>query len=91
MSNKEKLINLMRQHDMHKMLYSTGMDLNEERPDGELIFFGAKDVSFIMEVYNIYTEDGIIDIDQDFHVRMIKENNPAMDFYTKYCPEVLNV
>lgn len=91
MSNKEKLINLMRQHNMHKMLYTTGTDLNAEKPDGELIFFGDKDVSLIMEVYNIYTDDGIIDIDQDFHVRMIKENNPAIDFYKKYCPEVLYV
>lgn len=91
MSNKEKLIDLMKQYNMHKMFYTTGTDLDAERPDGELIFFGDEDVSFIMKVYYIYTEDGIIDMDQDFFVRMLREDLPTLDFYKKRCPEVLYV
>ena len=91
MTNKEKLINLMKEYGIHKMLYTVGTDLNAEKPDGELIFLAKENISFITKVYNLYTEDGIIDMDQDFFVRMLREDLPTLDFYEKRCPEVLNV
>ena len=91
MTNKEKLINLMKEYNIHTMLYTTGTDLNAKEPDGELIFLADENISFITKVYNLYTECGVIAIDQDFFVRMIDENIPTLDYYKKRCQEVLNV
>lgn len=91
MTNKEKLIDLMKEYDIHKMLYTTGTDLDAKEPDSELIFLADENISFITKVYNLYTECGVIAIDQDFHVRMLREDLPTLDLYTRQCTEVLYV
>lgn len=91
MTNKEKLIELMKEYNIHTMLYPTGMDLNEDEPDGELIFLADENISFSTKVFNLYTECGVIAIDQDFHVRMLREDLPTLDLYTRQCTEVLYV
>lgn len=91
MTNKEKLINLMKQYGIHKLLYTVDTDLDAEEPDGELIFLAEKDTSFISKVYDIYTECGVISIDQDFHVRMLREDLPTLDLYTGKCTDSLYV
>ena len=91
MTNKEKLINLMKQYGIHKVFYPPYMDLNDDRPVGELLFAASENTKFMAKVYEIYTDEGIVELDRYFYIRMMPDGDDNLEPYKDDCTEVLYV
>lgn len=89
MTNKEKLIKLMKEYGVSKAIYSPYTDLNADRPHGDLVFCGDMNIEFIGKVYLLYTKDGWVDEDQNFALFMQPEHTDIFKRFSEFCTEVL--
>lgn len=89
MANTEKLKNLMREYGIKKCYYSHGMDLNTERPNGEIYLIGKKNNNLANAAYEIFTEDGVVDENQILLIRVFLEDSEAFKIKIKSDMEVL--
>lgn len=89
MTNTEKLKNLMKEYGVEKCYYSHNMSLDNERPDGDIIFICDKNNKMELEVYKIFTEDGLLDEDQALDIYMLSENSESFNIHYKSNMEVL--
>lgn len=89
MTNKEKLIDLMKQHNIHKVFYSAYMDLDAKKPEGELLFEAEEDFKFMSKVYELYDHNVFVDYNMFFLVRMMPDTSASLDRYRNGCMKLL--
>lgn len=90
MTNKEKIVKLMKKYNVEKAIYSSGLNFEDQYPCGDIVFAGELNKEFANQIWSLYDFSELEDEEKRFCVWMVPEKSSAFNAFSLQCKEVLN-
>lgn len=90
MTNKEKIVKLMKKYNVEKAIYSSGLNFEDQYPCGDIVFAGELNKEFANQIWSLYDFSELEDEEKRFCVWMVPDNTRLFEDWRKECKEVLD-
>ena len=90
MTNKEKIVKLMKKYNVEKAIYSSGLNFEDQYPCGDIVFAGELNKEFANQIWCLYDFSELEDEEKRVCVWMVPEKSSAFNAFSLQCKEVLN-
>ena len=90
MTNKEKIVKLMKKYNVEKAIYSSSLNFEDQYPCGDIVFAGELNKEFANQIWSLYDFSELEDEEKRFCVWMVPDNTRLFEDWRKECKEVLD-
>lgn len=90
MSNKDKLLQVMKDYSVPTIYYSPSFEMEAETPSGIMLIPSSENALLECAIYKIFTRNGLLDEDQDFTLVSMPPTANNYEWCRNKCTEVLN-